>query len=320
MCWGVDVLVLLQNNADNSLRLYEMKPQNYDWVDRKLYPFELRSINIGGYNLHYVDEGAGDTVVFVHGTPEWSFAYRDIIKALRSTYRCVAIDLLGFGLSDKPAVADYSCEAHATRLGTFIRQLQVKNITLVANDFGGGIGLGYAIANPTNVARVILINTWMRSLKDDPHYAVPARIINSWLGRFLYQQMNFPVNTIMPAAYGNKKHLTKQIHAHYKRPLSKGYRHATFAFAKQLMDASPWWESNWEKLDVLRDKPFSFFWGMKDKFVPPTEMTRWQKKLPEAFFKTFEDAGHFVHEEKASEISEAIGLFMSKTTNALSVQ
>ena len=294
-----------------------MNPLAHSWLDRELYPFESRFVNIDGNKLHYVDEGVGETIVFVHGTPEWSFAYREIIKALRSQHRCVAVDLLGFGLSDKPAAADYSCETHAARLQKFIQHLQLKDVTLVANDFGGGISLGYAIANPSNVAKVVLINTWMRSLKDDPHYAGPARIMNSWLGKFLYKQMNFPVNTIMPAAYGNKRHLTKQIHNHYKQPLSKGHRHATFAFAKQLMEASPWWESNWQKLDTLAGKPFLFFWGMKDKFVPPAELTRWQKKLPDALFTTFDDAGHFVHEEKASEISKAIDLFMkSKTVNA----
>lgn len=189
-----------------------MKHLQPDWLDKSLYPFESKWTTLSCHDLHYIDEGHGPVILFVHGTPEWSFGFRDVIKELRNSFRCIAIDLLGFGLSDKPAKADYTCRAHASRLEEFIQILKLKNISLVANDFGAGIGMSYAINHPEHIDKLILFNAWMRSLKNEKHYSLPAKLMNTWLGQMLYLNLNFPVNVIMPSAYGDKKKLSKQTH------------------------------------------------------------------------------------------------------------
>jgi pimeloyl-ACP methyl ester carboxylesterase len=285
--------------------------QQPKWLDKELYPFQSHWINIDGNEIHYVSEGSGDVILFVHGTPEWSFGYRDLIKDLRADYRCVALDLLGFGLSDKPAAGDFTVKAQADRLQKFIDRLELKNITLVANDFGGGIGVSYALRHPDNVSRIILFNTWMRSLRNDKHYSGPSRVINSWLGKVLYLNLNFAVKILMPASFGDKRKLTRKIHDHYKNALPDSCnRLAPFVFAKEIMNASEWWQSQWEQLHNLSRKPVLIFWGMKDTFVPMYELENWQSKLPNAKIVTFEDAGHFVHEEKPTEMLSSIRDFL----------
>jgi pimeloyl-ACP methyl ester carboxylesterase len=281
-----------------------------DWLNKKLFPFESKWITISGETLHYVDEGEGDAILFAHGTPEWSFGYRDLIKGLKSKFRCIAVDMLGFGLSDKNPHSDYTCEAHAARLEAIIEQLSLKNITIVANDFGGGISMSYAINRPQNVKAIVLFNTWMWSLKDDKHYSGPAKLVNTWIGRMMYLSFNAPVNIIMPAAFGNKKLLTPEIHQQYKYALRKGERTAAYTFAKELMNASDWWQSLWEKADILKNKKILFFWGMKDKFIPAKELRKWQEKFPQAKTIIFEDAGHFVQEEKSAEMIAALDQFL----------
>ncbi len=276
------------------------------WLDTQLFPFQSRWIQVEGNNLHYIDEGSGPVILFAHGTPEWSFGYRDLIADLRKDFRCIAFDMLGFGLSEKPQSGEYSCEAHARRLELAIEQLHLKDITIVANDFGGSIALSYALHNADNIHGIVLFNTWMRSLKDNKHYATPAKVMNSWLGRLLYLSFNFPVNVIMPSAFGNKKLLTRNIHRHYKLALPQGQRQAAYAFSLELMRASDWWEALWMKVDRISKKPVILFWGMKDKFVPPSELEIWKRKLPHAKVVTFEDAGHFVQEEKAKEMASGI--------------
>ena len=294
-----------------------------DWINKELYPFKSHFITIETHALHYIDEGVGTTLLFVHGTPEWSFGFRDVIKNLQKKFRCVAIDLLGFGLSDKPPSealrhrrtspneADYTCAGHARRLTKFIDQLGLKNINIVANDFGGSISLSYVLDHADNVNKIILFNTWMRSLKDDKHYSGPAKIVKSWLGKFLYLNMNAPVNVIMPQAYGDKKKLSVEAHRHYKAALPKGKRTAAYAFALELSSANAWWQELWERVHTISADKFLFCWGMKDKFIPPCELENWRSKLPGSKYILFDDAGHFVQEEKPDEMSKAIEEFIS---------
>ena len=119
----------------------------FPWLDRDAYPFRSRWVELPVGPLHYVDEGEGETLLLVHGTPTWSFEYRHVISALRGAYRCVAVDHLGFGLSGRPPDAAYTPEAHADRLRAFVEKLGLRRFTLVAHDFGGPIALPLALAD-----------------------------------------------------------------------------------------------------------------------------------------------------------------------------
>ena len=280
------------------------------WVDNSLFPYKSRFLELNGHRLHYVDEGQGKHIVFSHGTPEWCFGWRDLIAGLRGQYRCIAPDLLGMGLSDKPADADYSVRAHAQRFEQFIDALGLEKFHLVANDFGVSIALSYAIHHPDKVEKISLFNGWMWPVKDDPHYGAPARMMRGWLGRLLYLQFNFPVNVIMPRAFGDRRTLTKAVHEHYKRALATpSERRAAYQFALELIDATPFWAWEWENIDAIRHKPFLVFWGMKDTFVPPYELEKWSRCLTDAEIIRLDEAGHFAQEEAAGRMVEAMGRF-----------
>ena len=76
--------------------------KSFEWIDRKMYPFASNFHEVKGGKMHYIDVGTGPTLVFVHGTPVWSFVYRNVIRKLTQSYRCIAIDHIGFGMSEKP--------------------------------------------------------------------------------------------------------------------------------------------------------------------------------------------------------------------------
>ena len=120
------------------------------------YPFTSRYVALSSGRMHYVDEGAGDVVLFVHGTPTWSFEYRHLIKAFRASHRCIAPDHLGFGLSERPANFPYTPEAHATALEEFAGKLGLDRFTLVVHDFGGPVGLPLCLRHPDRVVRLVL--------------------------------------------------------------------------------------------------------------------------------------------------------------------
>lgn len=146
------------------------------WLNRREYPFRSRWWHTDAGRMHYVDEGSGEPIVFVHGVPAWSYSFRDLIRRLSHTHRCVAMDHLGFGLSDKPAGWPYEPQALAAHLEELITGLELRNLTPVVHDWGGPLGVAYALRHPRNVARLVLFNTWMWSAEGE----LRARII-AWL-------------------------------------------------------------------------------------------------------------------------------------------
>ncbi len=132
---------------------------NVDW--RPLYPFARHEIVLGGHRCHFLDEGVGPTLLLVHGNPTWSFYWRNLVLALRGQYRLVVPDHIGCGMSDKPAAGAYSYRLaqRVADLVQLIERLDLRQITLVAHDWGGAIGMGAAVARPERFARFVLMNT-----------------------------------------------------------------------------------------------------------------------------------------------------------------
>src|ERR1022692_4366977 len=137
------------------------------WLDRAEYPFSSHYFQLPMGRMHYVDEGHGDPIVMLHGNPGWSFEFRNIIKELSKTHRCIAPDHIGFGLSDKPVNWDYLPINQAANFEKLMDSLDLKNITMIVKDWGGPIGLSYAIKHPEKIKKLVILNTWLWSVKDD---------------------------------------------------------------------------------------------------------------------------------------------------------
>lgn len=282
------------------------------WLDTLLYPFAAHTLPLPQGQLHYVDEGQGEPIVFVHGTPTWSFVWRQQLKALSRKYRCIAPDHLGFGLSDKPKghTFAFTPDAHADNLEQLIAHLQLKNITLVVHDFGGPIGLRYAVRHPENVKRLVVLNTWMWSLENEKQMMKISNFLSGGIGRFLYLQLGFSPRLLLPKGYANKKHLTKEVHQHYLKVFrSPEERLGTWHFAKALQQSSVYFANLWEQRRQLASIPMLILWGEKDSLLPLHFLENWKEAFPDASVKTF-TAGHFVQEEKGGEVADAIAAFM----------
>ncbi|OKL41420.1 alpha/beta fold hydrolase [Pontibacter flavimaris] len=280
------------------------------WIDRILYPFAHHTLDLPAGKMHYVDEGAGDPIVFVHGTPTWSFVWRQQIKSLSRAYRCIAPDHLGFGLSEKPAALAYTPEAHADNLEQLINHLQLKNITLVVHDFGGPVGLRYALRHPENVKNLVILNTWMWGLAAESSMMKISRFMAGGVGRFLYLQLGFSAKVLLPQGYHEGKHLTKDIKRHYQKPLSTAAsRQGTWQFAKALHDSGPYFAELWQQRERLRSINKLILWGEKDKLLPLHLLATWEQEFPEAKVIKYK-AGHFVQEERGGEVADAIRSFI----------
>ncbi len=223
----------------------------------------------------------------------------------------MAIDHLGFGLSDKPADFAGTPARHAQMLAEFVEKLGLEDITLVVHDFGGPIGLGWANQHPDKVKRVVLFNSWLWETKSNPEVQKIDKLINSWLGRFLYLNMNFSPKVLLKKGFADKEKLSKEVHQHYLKPFpNKASRQGPYQLARALAGSSDWYQQQWELLDKLEDKQWLILWGIKDEFLRPEFLQRWQARLPQARVETF-DCGHFVQEEAIAPVLKVMEAFLS---------
>ncbi len=276
------------------------------WVDTDLYPFKSNFLTLENGMMHYVDEGKGETILFIHGTPTWSFLYREQIKTLSKTHRCIAIDHLGFGLSKANENFIGTPENHAKNLEAFVAALGLDHITLVVHDFGGPIGLSFAIQHPDKIKKIVMMNTWLWETQSNPEVQKVNKLLNSKMGKFLYLSMNISPKVLLKKGFYDKKKLTKKIHKQYIKPFpNKDRRKALLQIGKSLHDASDWYESLWHQLDKISDKPWLIIWGTEDQFINTSYLERWKSRLPQAKIVSLK-SGHFVQEEQYEEVNKLI--------------
>lgn len=283
------------------------------WLDRTQYPFESHFFEIEGCRLHYVDEGRGEPILFVHGTPSWSFDFRHLMAGLRSRFRCLAIDHIGFGLSDKPARYPYSTRQHSQNLERFVLEKDLRDLTLVVHDFGGPIGLSVAIRHPDRIKRIVVLNSWLWSAEADPEFQRLAWLLRSPILSFLYRHLNISPRFLLPASFGKKK-LPREIHAQYLKPFArKSDREGLLAFARSLLNDQDWFEELWKSRTPISAKPVLFVWGMKDALVAPHHLEKFQAGFSQSRALRLDTCGHFPQEEEPEETLRAIREFLFET-------
>jgi haloalkane dehalogenase len=279
------------------------------WLDRQAWPWAPRSIDLPEGRIHYVDEGTGAPMVLVHGTPTWSFEWRHVIAALAGHGRTLALDHLGFGLSERPAAAGYRPEGHARRFAAWLgRVVPDESIHLVVHDFGGPIALDWALRHVDRLRSVTVLNSWMWSFDDDRAMRRRARLIGSAVGRFLYRRLNASLRLIMPSAYADRRKLTPDIHRQYLAvfPDAESRERVLFALARSLLGSSDFFEALWQRRDRLARVPIELVWGMRDSAFPPYILQRWQRAMPHAHTTAIAGAGHWPHEEEPAAVVEAL--------------
>jgi haloalkane dehalogenase len=290
------------------------------WLDRQAYPFTPHTLELPEGRLSYLDEGEGPPVLFVHGTPTWSFEYRHLVRALAPRHRCIVPDHLGFGLSERPAAFAYTPEAHAGVLARFVDRLGLDRFTLVAHDFGGPIALPVALDRPERLRGLALLNTWMWSFADDREMTRKARIAGGKLGRFLYRRLNFSLRVLTPHAYGDRRKLTPAIHRQYLAPFPDpdSRERVLWTLARALTGSSDFYDSLWQRRQKLAGVPALILWGRRDRALPPALLDRWRVALPQAEVVELPEAGHWPHEEAPGEVAQRLTTFLEGQAAAFS--
>ncbi len=266
---------------------------------RELFPFQIGEISLSAGVMRFVDEGEGAPVVLLHGNPTWSFFYRRLIAALRDQRRVIAPDHLGCGLSDKPQRVHYCLATHIANLEHLLDHLKLGPIDLVVHDWGGAIGMGWAVRHPDLVRRIVILNS---AAFLSPH--IPLRIAAGklpGLGAWAIQQMNaFALAATWMAVV---RPLAPEVRAGYLWPYqTPASRIAIARFVQDipLHPGHPTWpliDAIDRELALLRAKPVRIVWGGRDWCFDDRFLAGWMARFPNALATRLDDAGHYVLED-----------------------
>ncbi len=288
-------------------------------VSKGLYPFSGQHFDRQGIRLHYLDEGSGSPLVMLHGNPTWSFYYRRLVMELRPEYRCVVPDHIGCGYSDKPGLDryEYTLEARIADFTALMDHLELGRVTLVLHDWGGMIGLAWAVRYPERVDRLILMNTAgfpLPANKPLPWLLWLGR--NTRLGAWLITRCNAFCRSAARIAVTQP--LAPEVRAGYLAPYaSASDRLAVLQFVRSipLQPADPGYAIVKEVsagLARFRSKPCLILWGMKDFVFDHHFLREWQHYLPDAEIHRFAAAGHYVLEDAYQAILPRIRDFLAR--------
>lgn len=269
--------------------------------------------------MHYLEAGAGDPVVMLHGNPSWCYMFRHLMERLRSRYRVVAPDQLGCGYSDQPPAGyDFQMRDRIDDFEAFLETMELnRNLTLVLHDWGGPIGLGFAVRHPERIARLILLNTAAFQLPGGtPLPRILSFFRSSFLAPLLIQGMG--AFSRLAVRRGVRAPVPADVRRGYMEPYDSWHRRrAIMKFIQDipLHPSDPSWntmERVSEGLLQLREKPCLICWGERDPVFVTDFVEEWQRRLPGAEIHTLPQAGHYLLEDAPEPIADLVLAFLHR--------
>lgn len=291
-------------------------------VDPKIFGYPFHECQIGGLSYRYIDEGTGPArpVLMVHGNPTWSFYYRDLIGKLRRTRRCLAPDHIGCGRSQRPeptANYPYTLERRVQDLGAFVDLLNLEKVDLVCHDWGGMIGLSWAVDHPERVGRIVLSNTAGFLLPQEARMPSLLRVAKTpVLGELLIRGLNAFCRCAQYMCV-EKKALSRDVARGYLAPY-KNWKHrkAVYEFVKDI-PLSPQDRSYARVLRTdrslarLAQHPILLCWGLRDFVFSSPFLDEFRRRFPRAQVAEFGDCGHYLLDDGGEQALSCMTEFLS---------
>jgi haloalkane dehalogenase len=276
-------------------------------IDRGLLPYESRFVEVDGAPIHYLDEGDGPVVLLLHGNPAWSFLYRTIIAGLRDEFRCVAPDLPGYGRSGAPAGYGYTPREHSAAIERFVDALELRDFSLMGQDWGGPIGLGLAGRRPELIRTLIIANTFAWPLNDLPVRAFSA-LMGGPIGRELTRRVNFVPRVFFGRGFAQP--LAPGVLDAYMAPWRDPTRRLPATIAPRQLTAATSYLTEVERaLPSIADRPALIVWGARDFAFREQQRVRFETAFPTHRTIIYPDASHFVQEDVGDKIAAAFKSF-----------
>jgi haloalkane dehalogenase len=279
-------------------------PARPTWVPGDLYPFEDHWADIDGSLIHYVDEGDGPPLLLLNGNPSWSFGWRDVIRELRGTFRCIAPDYPGFGLSPPGPANDLRASSQSRVVEGLVDRLGISGLTVFGYAWGGPIGLGLAGRRPELIRALIIGGTW-----GWPDERLRVRLFSALMGGplspLLVERLNLMLRLYLPLNLKRSK-LTDTERVAYHGPFPPGRRSAMRAFPRELVAGRAYLQDVESNLPKLAGTPALILWPDSDRGFGDAELRRWQAAFPAARTVILRHAGQFIDEDAPEDVASEV--------------
>jgi len=280
------------------------------FADLPAYDFDPHYVEQDGLRMHYVDEGEGQAVLLLHGEPTWAYLYRKVIRAVAPVARCIAPDYFGFGRSDKPVARDwYSYDAHSATLERFVDELDLRDVTVVMQDWGGPLGMRLAVERPDRISRMVVMNTGIFAGRP------PS---DTWLSfRELVRRTGPDFQAGQLIRITCTTDLPDDVVASYDAPFAAPDSKTGVLMFPELVPTEPDHPSAGTMLVVREklhswDRPALVFFGDSDPVFSTRVAERLAELIPGAELQEpIAGAGHFLQEDAGEEVGRRIAAWLS---------
>ncbi|MEK7388098.1 MAG: alpha/beta fold hydrolase [Elusimicrobiota bacterium] len=285
----------------------------------RLFPKTGCRLDLGGHSMHYMDEGRGPVVLMLHGNPTWSFYYRELVAELSKTHRCIAPDHIGMGLSDRPDDSRYryTLASRVRDLDILMERVAPQGpVTLIVHDWGGMIGMSWAVRHPGRIKAIVASNTSCFRLPSEKPFPGLLRLLR-WSPSGLLLRLSRRVRRRMLETCTVRGLSAQAADAYLSVCDGWSRSRALQRFVQDipLSEGDPAWDTMLEtesKLEAFRETPMLLVWGMKDWVFDRAFLDGWIRRFPKAMVRRFEDCGHFLLEDAPESAVSVISDFVGR--------
>ena len=284
------------------------------------FPFEPHYVDVAGVRMHYVEQGRGDPILFLHGNPEWSYIWRNIIPIVSARGRCIAPDLVGFGKSDKPDIG-YTYFDHMKYVDGFIKALNLTNLTLVVHDWGGAFGFDYALRHRDNIKAISFHESVTFTFTWENFPPIFRETFKKFrtpeVGWKLICEENAFIEQVLPGGIIRK--LSQEEHDSYRMPFPTVESRKPVWAMPNMIPFDDRQDDTWRAVKNIEQglstltMPTLLFWAHPGILVNNEEQIRWfQQQMPALTVIDLGQGIHFLQEDHPDEIGHGIVQWLEK--------
>lgn len=285
------------------------------WLDEQLYPFQSRFVEVEGYRIHYIDEGSGPIVLFVHPGFGWSFTNREIIKGLRDRYRCIALDLPGFGLSPAPPTYRHTLLGDSRLIERFIQTLGLTEMTLFGQDITGSAAFGVMGRRPEWFRAAIILEGFLWPVKKELRVYPVIQLLGSPFFRFLSTTFNFFLEYSLATLKkkGHQKFSAQEMKAYRGPMVNRAVRRHPHDLFKSAAKSDDYLVDLEKRLQSLKGMPALLIFSDAASIVKMGWLQRMEQLFQQHRSIVLHSSHHFPQEYDPASVVTAIRSWLDET-------